>query len=591
MRANPAARLRTRANMREGALAVGATIAQILLALLLAGPSAGLRLCFGLDTRSLALGRCILGSVVAADAMRRMAHADMLLSDQGVWSRLQVVTGKDPQITSSDFSIFLTVGSPFMVRCLLGVGIFAGMALACGFNTRAASIYCWIHIKSLASRNSAQQQAGDSLLRLLLWWLIFLPTGQAYSLDAFLAGAGSAAPVCEHTILSVAGVGLMLQISVVYLFTAMFKVHDAWHGGDAIRYVCSSFAFSRQPLAGLLLRMPRPTLKLLTWTTVVIEFLALPLLLSPIHVGSVPLRLVASILFISFHLGLFAAMQLGLFPVICMGAWCLVIPSAAWGVSPNQQNAAAGTKLGAGEPESLFQQIYQGMIAVAVLVVQLVAITLSLQANFSTLPLKPAHDSTNSAASRCLQHLKRHLFEMGPRTYAFAKFWGFNQQWFLFDKPRTVSHCYLHVGVLRSGRKVDIFAAFHAPRTDAFSGQRALDLFQVDPGSFRVGDVSWESSFKNSRWRKLLDKLSEKRQRYRAFLAPYAHEIAKAWNLRVGKQNAAEHVDVINIFGIWHPISTDVTTMRTTEPPCERRKICSFSMRFLKLQKRDAMKK
>ena len=60
-------------------------------------------------------------------------------------------------------------------------------------------------------------QAGDLLLRLLLWWVLFLPLGAVASLDA--ADTAAQPPPATLTVGGMPVLGLLLQIGSVYFLT------------------------------------------------------------------------------------------------------------------------------------------------------------------------------------------------------------------------------------------------------------------------------------------------------------------------------------------------------------------------------------
>jgi hypothetical protein len=93
----------------------------------------------------------------------------------------------------------------------------------------------------LQVRNGPIHQAGDLLLRLLLWWGLFLPLGAVCSVDstwlgqAAFEGSGAAEETGSVSASATTGglgaLGLVLQMGSVYFFTAMVKVDTVWSDG------------------------------------------------------------------------------------------------------------------------------------------------------------------------------------------------------------------------------------------------------------------------------------------------------------------------------------------------------------------------
>ena len=101
--------------------------------------------------------------------------------------------------------------------------------LILGYRTRVSTAIGWLVIGSIQSRNQLLLQHGDYLLRLLLFWSMFLPLGARFSLDARRRAA-----LPENRFLSVAGGALLVQIACVYVFAGLFKLQPTWLDGEAV---------------------------------------------------------------------------------------------------------------------------------------------------------------------------------------------------------------------------------------------------------------------------------------------------------------------------------------------------------------------
>src|SRR6185503_7311370 len=90
----------------------------------------------------------------------------------------------------------------------LGItGLIAAVSLAAGkgpdWLRRACAFVAWALVCSLQVRNPMTVAGGDQLLKLLLFWQIFLP-------------------------LRAAVVGLTLQLAMMYVFAGLEKLNPAW---------------------------------------------------------------------------------------------------------------------------------------------------------------------------------------------------------------------------------------------------------------------------------------------------------------------------------------------------------------------------
>lgn len=82
----------------------------------------------------------------------------------------------------------------------------------------------WALCLSLWARNPAICGYADTLLRMLLFWSMFLPLGARASLDARRRGG----PRDAGPVVSLAGAAMMLQVAFVYFFTAMQRTGSDW---------------------------------------------------------------------------------------------------------------------------------------------------------------------------------------------------------------------------------------------------------------------------------------------------------------------------------------------------------------------------
>ena len=288
-----------------------------------AGPKPRLReRLFGLDLRSLALFRIGVAAVLLVDLARRLGDLRAHYGDDGI---LPIALLPKPGAGASDillpFSLHSLGGSPLYQGLLFFVAALAGVALLLGWRTRLATIVAWFLTTSLYARNPLVCQAGDTLLRLFLFWVIFLPWGACWSLDA------RRAPPPPRRVTNVATGALLLQLCAVLWFAALLKFDPAWRrDGDAI-YRALAIAEMRTPLGDLLFER-RSLMTFLTFATLVQEGFVPFLLFVPWKTWIFRLLVVAS--FTLFHLSLALFMELGYFQSLCILGWLALLPSEFW---------------------------------------------------------------------------------------------------------------------------------------------------------------------------------------------------------------------------------------------------------------------
>ena len=110
---------------------------------------------------------------------------------------------------------FLDGTADFQGALFVIAGLFA-LALLVGWWTRLATAASWFLLTSLHARNPMVLQGGDTLLRLLLFWGLFLPLGRAGRWTAWRRGGR---PPGDAEV-SAGSAALVLQVCFVYWFSA-----------------------------------------------------------------------------------------------------------------------------------------------------------------------------------------------------------------------------------------------------------------------------------------------------------------------------------------------------------------------------------
>jgi hypothetical protein len=199
------------------------------------------------------------------------------------------------------------------------------VSLLIGFVTRLTTLLCLVGVVIIQDANPQILQGGDVLLRLLLFWSLFLPLGRMWSLDARWMKIKSLSLPWTTRLATWA---LTLQICFVYWFAALLKSDPLWtQNGNALFYALNIEHFTT-PL-GLYLRQFPALLRVITLGTPWFELIGPCLLFIPFHRDAC--RLAAVTLFIGFHLiGMEALLRIGPFPWVCAAAWLVFIPSSFW---------------------------------------------------------------------------------------------------------------------------------------------------------------------------------------------------------------------------------------------------------------------
>lgn len=442
---------------------------------------------FGADPRSLAALRIVLAIIVLADLVGRAPDLSAFYTDDGVLPRDDLRRSLDPW----QLSLNMIDGGRGFQTALFAVCVGAAVAMLIGYRTRLVTVIVWVLVLSIQWRNPLVLSAGDTLLRLLLFWGMFLPLGAVWSVDRVRVGGS---PRWAIPVVSVATVGLFLQIAFMYWFSVILKSGDKWRvDGDALYFALSLEQFATP--FGDYMRQFDSLLRALTFTTLVIEAFGPVFLFWPVVRG--PIRTGAVMMFVALHIGILLTMDLGIFS--WLGASCMVafLPSWFWehafpttgAARPRAATLASDFVRDAPAPAALWRSRAMNGVAGACL-------AFVLFWNLTTVVDRRQPSVT--------EHLGNLL--------------GLKQRWDMFaPQPAAATGWYVIAGTLRDGREVDL-------------------MRPVVGGDFqRAANVSWDrpgdiaGTYNDSKyWRKYFDDLRPvSATTYRQSFAVYA---CRQWN-------------------------------------------------------------
>jgi hypothetical protein len=470
------------------------------------------RATFGLDLRSLAAMRIGLASVLLTDLAIRASDFHAMYSSAG----LAPVEFVRSQQRIPVWSLHLLSGSDAWQVYLFGLATLFAMAMLVGYWTRLAVIVSWVLLTSVQMRMPLVLNAGDTLLRVALFWSMFLPLGAVWSMDALRRDqasfrrdkpsgslgnslgnslGGLALSRCANPFVSVASFALIVQLAIVYWFAGWAKWNDAWLHEDAIGNVFK-FGLYGLPLGVALSDYPALT-RFFSRATVWFELLGPLLLFIPWQTAR--LRMVAFTGFVLLHLGIAATMTVGLFSYAAIALWIGMLPSEFW-----ERFAAFRMREPVDESasplRSLPGRIGQGLAATVCLASLAIAIYWNVANEISRVPV-------NS-------------YDRGIRVVAHLA--GLRQGWGVFARPPRQDCWFVYQARLRNGELVDLLSG----------GAEVLE--NKPPLTSR--------QFSNHRWRKLHHRIrSESTAPYRQALADY---MIREWNAQHGPDEQVVRLDV-----------------------------------------------
>lgn len=276
---------------------------------------------FYFDKRSLGLTRIALASTLLIDLFIRISDLETHYTDFGVLPRTALL-----ELSWQEWfiSIHLLSGNYYVQIFMFLVAALFAFFLLTGRKTRLSTVVSWLLLISLQNRNPMILQGGDVLLRCLLFWGMFIPWGDRFSVDSIAKGDSKEQ---NNSVFSIGAFAFVLQISIMYVFTALLKTGSEWvRDFSAIYYVLSLDQF-RLLLGNLIYSFPT-LMKTLTFLTYWVELLGTILFFIPVKTGI--FRTTGFLLFFLFQLGLLLTLRVGLFPVIAISSLFILLPSGIW---------------------------------------------------------------------------------------------------------------------------------------------------------------------------------------------------------------------------------------------------------------------
>ena len=272
---------------------------------------------FSLDLRALAAFRIGLGILILVDLISRSRFLEEHYSDTGILPFSLAVAHYFPQGNISLYGLFSAVGQVQLLFCLQGI---LAILLSLGVWTRPLTVLNWYFLVSLQQRNPLVLFGGDTLLRTLLFWAIFLPLDAHWSLRPKRRA--------QSSVLSFGSVAFILQMVILYWFTASGKRGPAWADGTAVSLVLQYESFAT-PLAVQLRGGLSPDFSY--WSSRLVVFFELlgPLLwFSPFAQARV--RTASLCAFILMHLIFGTFIVLDIFPLVNFLSLILLFPPVVW---------------------------------------------------------------------------------------------------------------------------------------------------------------------------------------------------------------------------------------------------------------------
>lgn len=275
---------------------------------------------FGVDLRTLALFRVLLGVYLLADLAGRARDLTAHYTDFGVLPR----DVANALLSPGALSVHFLSGSAGFTAALFIIAALFALLLIIGWRTRIVTIICWALLLSLQNRNVMVLSGEDNLALLLLFWAMFLPLGARFSVDAALDTNPKPRP---NAYLSVATFALLIQGMSMYLFSALLKSDPMWVPDGLAVYYALNLNYFVTPFA-LWFRQFEGIMQALTYYVWALELIGPILIFLPFFHRTLRTTMMAC--FITMHIGFWFCLEINLFPFISIVMNLTFMPGWMW---------------------------------------------------------------------------------------------------------------------------------------------------------------------------------------------------------------------------------------------------------------------
>ncbi|ELY57195.1 hypothetical protein C491_11858 [Natronococcus amylolyticus DSM 10524] len=178
-----------------------------------------------IDTRALAAFRIGAGLLIIADVLLRARNFTFFYTEAGVVPQSLA----REMAADNAISVYYLTTDPTAIAALFVLTILVAVQLIVGYKTRIAVVLSFLLVVSLDHHNPLVLSFADTLFRMLLFWAIFLPLGERWSVDALHADSPP-----RTGIASLASAAILAQIVYMYVLNGYHKREsELWTGGEA----------------------------------------------------------------------------------------------------------------------------------------------------------------------------------------------------------------------------------------------------------------------------------------------------------------------------------------------------------------------
>ncbi len=180
---------------------------------------------FEIDTRTLAVFRMWVALLVVVDMLLRARNFELLYTEAGVVPQSLTLAAPPVDVPS----VYFVSTEPWVTAALFSIHGLLACLLLVGYRTRLTTVLVAVFVVSLDLRNPLVLSYADTLFMWLLFWALFLPLGERWSIDAVHADRKPRA-----TVGGLPAALILLQVVTVYLVNGLHKTgSELWANGEA----------------------------------------------------------------------------------------------------------------------------------------------------------------------------------------------------------------------------------------------------------------------------------------------------------------------------------------------------------------------
>lgn len=274
---------------------------------------------YAFDAKILSISRILIATIIMMDLFFRYQNFEAHYTNKGVLPA-DVIKIYYP-FYQYYFSLHNLFSDIIFQKVLFGLHFVFTLLLLLGYKTKWSTIINFILLLSLHHRNPLVLQGGDDLLRITLFYMIFLPWGKFFSIDFLLSNPKSEPDTNDFSWIYLV---FYWNIAMVYFFSALLKQSSEWQTEGSAIYYALSLNTLRVNFLGNFIYHHYLFSKILTFIVYYGFEILIPLIL--IFSFNKKIRTFAALSIIALHLFILMSLKVGIFPYVGISTALMLLP-------------------------------------------------------------------------------------------------------------------------------------------------------------------------------------------------------------------------------------------------------------------------